>query len=36
VDRGELREALLQIAGYAGFPTAHEALDALSELVTHD
>jgi alkylhydroperoxidase/carboxymuconolactone decarboxylase family protein YurZ len=32
----ELREALLQISGYAGFPAAHEALDVLSELVTHD
>src|SRR6201997_3982696 len=30
----ELREALLQISGYAGFPAAHEALDVLSELVT--
>ena len=29
----ELREALLQIGGYAGFPAAHEALDVLSELV---
>ena len=29
----ELREALLQIAGYAGFSAAHEALDALSEIV---
>jgi 4-carboxymuconolactone decarboxylase len=26
----ELREALLQIGGYAGFPAAHEALDVLS------
>jgi len=30
----ELREALLQISGYAGFPAAHEALRALSEIVT--
>ncbi len=30
----ELREALLQIGGYAGFPAAHEALRALSEIVT--
>jgi len=30
----ELREALLQISGYAGFPAAHEALDVLSEIVT--
>jgi 4-carboxymuconolactone decarboxylase len=30
----ELREALLQIGGYAGFSAAHEALDVLSELVT--
>jgi len=29
----ELREALLQISGYAGFPAAHEALDVLSEVV---
>ena len=29
----ELREALLQIAGYAGFSAAHEALDVLSEIV---
>jgi 4-carboxymuconolactone decarboxylase len=29
----ELREALLQIGGYAGFSAAHEALDALSEIV---
>jgi hypothetical protein len=29
-----VREALLQISGYAGFPAAHEALDVLSELVT--
>jgi hypothetical protein len=29
----ELREALLQISGYAGFPAAHEALDVLSEIV---
>jgi 4-carboxymuconolactone decarboxylase len=29
----ELREALLQIGGYAGFPATHEALDVLSELV---
>jgi alkylhydroperoxidase/carboxymuconolactone decarboxylase family protein YurZ len=28
----ELREALLQIAGYAGFSAAHEALDVLSEI----
>jgi 4-carboxymuconolactone decarboxylase len=28
----ELREALLQVGGYAGFPAAHEALDVLSEL----
>ncbi len=28
----ELREALLQIGGYAGFPAAHEALDVLSEI----
>ncbi len=26
----ELREALLQTGGYAGFPAAHEALDVLS------
>ena len=30
----ELREALLQISGYAGFPAAHEALSVLSEIVT--
>jgi 4-carboxymuconolactone decarboxylase len=30
----ELREALLQTAGYAGFSAAHEALDVLSEIVT--
>jgi 4-carboxymuconolactone decarboxylase len=30
----ELREALLQISGYAGYPAAHEALRALSEIVT--
>ena len=30
----ELREALLQISGYAGFPAAHEALRVLSEIVT--
>ena len=29
----ELREALLQISGYAGFSAAHEALDVLSEIV---
>jgi 4-carboxymuconolactone decarboxylase len=29
----ELREALLQIGGYAGFPAAHVALDVLSEVV---
>ena len=29
----ELREALLQIAGYARFSAAHEALDVLSEIV---
>jgi 4-carboxymuconolactone decarboxylase len=28
----ELREALLQIGGYAGFPAAHEALDVLNEI----
>ena len=28
----ELREALLQISGYAGFPAAHEALRVLSEI----
>ena len=28
----ELRVALLQIGGYAGFPAAHEALDVLSEI----
>jgi 4-carboxymuconolactone decarboxylase len=28
----ELREALLQVGGYAGFPAAHEALDVLSEI----
>lgn len=28
----ELREALLQTGGYAGFPAAHEALDVLSEI----
>ena len=32
----ELREALLQIGGYAGFSAAHEALDVLSEIATHD
>jgi 4-carboxymuconolactone decarboxylase len=31
----ELREALLQISGYAGFSAAHEALDVLSEIVKH-
>jgi 4-carboxymuconolactone decarboxylase len=30
----ELREALLQVSGYAGFPAAHVALRALSEVVT--
>src|SRR5579859_5339598 len=30
----ELREALLQTSGYAGFSAAHEALDVLSEIVT--
>jgi len=30
----ELREALLQTSGYAGFPAAHEALRALSEIVS--
>src|SRR5438128_132698 len=30
----ELREALLQIAAYAEFSAAHEALDVLSETVT--
>jgi len=30
----ELREALLQTGGYAGFPAAHEALRSLSEIVT--
>jgi 4-carboxymuconolactone decarboxylase len=30
----ELREALLQIGGYAGFPAAHEALRTLSEIAT--
>ena len=30
----QLREALLQIGAYAGFSAAHEALDALSEIVT--
>jgi 4-carboxymuconolactone decarboxylase len=30
----ELREALLQIAGYAGFPTAHEALRVLSGIAS--
>ena len=30
----ELREALLQTSGYAGFPAAHVALRALSEIVT--
>src|SRR6266850_4690709 len=29
----ELREALLQISGYAGFSAAHEALRVLSEIV---
>ncbi len=29
----ELREALLQTAGYAGFSAAHEALDVLSVIV---
>ena len=28
----ELREALLQIGGYAGFPAAHKALDVLGEI----
>jgi 4-carboxymuconolactone decarboxylase len=28
----ELREALLQVGGYAGFSAAHEALDVLSEI----
>jgi 4-carboxymuconolactone decarboxylase len=28
----ELREALLQLGGYAGFPAAHQALDVLSEI----
>jgi 4-carboxymuconolactone decarboxylase len=28
----ELREALLQIGGYAGFPAAHVALDVLSDI----
>ena len=32
----ELREALLQIGGYAGFSAAHEALDVLSEIITPD
>lgn len=30
----ELHEALLQIAGYAGFPAAHEALRVLSGIAT--
>ena len=30
----ELREALLQTAGYVGFSAAHEALDVLSAIVT--
>jgi alkylhydroperoxidase/carboxymuconolactone decarboxylase family protein YurZ len=30
----ELREALLQISGYAGYSAAHEALDVLSAIVT--
>jgi 4-carboxymuconolactone decarboxylase len=30
----ELREVLLQISGYAGFPAAHEALSSLSEILT--
>jgi alkylhydroperoxidase/carboxymuconolactone decarboxylase family protein YurZ len=30
----ELREALLQIGGYAGFSAAREAFDVLSETVT--
>jgi hypothetical protein len=30
----ELREALLQTSGYAGFPAAHEALRVLSGIVT--
>jgi alkylhydroperoxidase/carboxymuconolactone decarboxylase family protein YurZ len=30
----ELREALLQISAYAGFPAAHEALNVLSEIAT--
>jgi alkylhydroperoxidase/carboxymuconolactone decarboxylase family protein YurZ len=30
----ELREALLQTSGYAGFPAAHMALRALSEVVS--
>ncbi|MEU1600836.1 carboxymuconolactone decarboxylase family protein [Streptomyces sp. NPDC005708] len=30
----ELLEALLQIAPYAGFTAAHEALDVLSEVIT--
>jgi alkylhydroperoxidase/carboxymuconolactone decarboxylase family protein YurZ len=32
----ELREALLQIAGYAGFPAAVEALRVLSELLSSE
>ena len=30
----ELREVLLQISAYAGFPAAHEALNVLSEIAT--
>jgi 4-carboxymuconolactone decarboxylase len=30
----ELREVLLQMSGYAGFPAAHEALRSLSAIVT--
>ena len=32
----ELREALLQIAGYAGFPAAVEALRVLSDVLTSE
>jgi alkylhydroperoxidase/carboxymuconolactone decarboxylase family protein YurZ len=31
----ELREALLQMSAYAGFPAAHESLNVLSEIATH-
>ena len=31
----ELREALLQTSGYAGYPAAHEALRVLSDIAAH-